>query len=370
GQAAVQLSAADDDRVHGVIAAARRVRLTGALVGVALVGGIAYLTGEPSAPWILLASLYPLTHALELSTLFLRNQIAWSRQVLARAIAAGLSLGCVVILRVSGTTDPAVYLCAVAAGSAIGNLLLHLVGRKHLPAPGGPPTAVRTLLIVALPMGAASICQQLYFWIDNLFVRAWNGEAWLGRYNLAVRVMSFGIMAGVYASLAALPWLTRQHMQGRLAAALVRLTQPVLAVAGLGAGLLWPYAADVLELIGGDPHFGLAEHALHWLLLATASVYLGAPLLGGVVATGASRAVLAISVCALVVNLVGNTWLVPTHGIEGAAIATFATEVMVAAGALVALARRGVVLRERLLGWSLGPAAFLVGYLLSTAVHG
>ena len=35
----------------------RRVR--GSYSGVALVGGGALLTGEPGAPWILLASLYP-----------------------------------------------------------------------------------------------------------------------------------------------------------------------------------------------------------------------------------------------------------------------------------------------------------------------
>ena len=120
-----------------------------------------------------------------------------------RAVAAGISLLYVVLLYEAGTTDPALFLCAVAAGSALGNVGLHLVGRSHLPPAQGATTSVRALILLAVPMGAASICQQLYFWIDNLFVRHFEGEAWLGRYNLAVRVMSFGIMAGVYASLAA-----------------------------------------------------------------------------------------------------------------------------------------------------------------------
>ena len=365
GQAAVQLSAADHGRVNGVIAAARRVRLVSGLVGVALVGGGAWLAGEPGAGWILLASLYPVTHVLELSTLVFKNEIAWSRPVAIRAVASGLSLGFVLLLRLGGSREPAHYLCAVAAGSALGNLMLHLVGRLHLPARGGPRVAVGKLLVLALPMGAAGVCQQAYFWVDNLFVRAWHGDAWVGRYNLAVRVMSFGIMAGVYASLAALPWLTREHKAGRLGPALVRLGQPTFALAGLGAGLLWPLAERVLVLLGGEEHFGQAAPALRWLLLATVCVYLGAPLLTGVVAAGRSRSVLAISVVALVVNLIGNTWLVRSRGIEGAALATAATEAVVVIGAAIDLTRAGVVLRARALAWLAGPALFVVGRLLA-----
>ena len=43
----------------------------------------------------------------------------------------------------------------------------------------------------------------LSVWVDNLFVRALEGAASVGRYNLAVRGTSPGIMAGVYAALAA-----------------------------------------------------------------------------------------------------------------------------------------------------------------------
>ena len=133
GQAAVQLSATDRSRVNGVISAARRVRTTTGLAGALLIGGGAVLLGEPGAPWILLASLYPLTHVFELSTLVFKNEIAWSRPVLVRALGAGLSLAFVLVLLQGGTQEPGHFLCAVAGGSAIANVLLHLVGRRHLP---------------------------------------------------------------------------------------------------------------------------------------------------------------------------------------------------------------------------------------------
>ena len=200
------------------------------------------------------------------------------------------------------------------------------------------------LLRLALPMGAAAVCQQAYFWVDNLFVRASLGEAWLGRYNLAVRVMSLGIMAGVYAALAALPWLTREHAAGRLGRAVTRLAAPTFALSLVGTAALWPFAGDLLVLLGGEEHFRQAEPALQRLLLATAAVYLGAPLLTGVVAAGRGGAVLGISAVALLTNLLLNALWVPTRGIEGAALATLVTELMVAAGAaavLTGVARTG-----------------------------
>jgi len=367
GQAAVQLSAGEPNRTNGVIAAARRVRLATGTLGVALVGGVALMLGEPGAMWILLASLYPLTHVLELSTLVFKNEIAWGRPVAVRAAATGLSLGFVLAVLTTGSKEPGLYLCAVAAGSGLGNVGLHLVGRRYLPARGGPRTATRTLLRVALPMGIAGLCQQTYFWIDNLFVRGLVGEAPLGRYNLAVRVMSFGIMAGVYASIAALPWLTREHRAGRLGPAVVRLLRPTLALAALGVGLLWRWTGPLLELFGGEESFAAAAPSLRWLLLATLAVYLGAPLLSAVVAAGRGGLVLRVALLGLAVNLVGNTLLVPPLGIEGAAIATFATELAVAGAAAAALILDGQDLTQgtRPATWMIPPLAFILGWSLS-----
>ena len=342
GHAAVQRSATDEASLHAVVRTARRIRVMTGLVGVLLVGGGAWLAGEPGAVWILVAALYPITHVLELSTLVFKNRIAWSRPVAVRAVAAGLSLVFVLGARAAGATEPGLFLVAIAAGSAIGNVGLHLVGRLHLPERSERPIPMGPFLLAAIPMGVAALLQQVYFWVDNVFVRAIMGTEPLGHYNLAVRVMSFGIMGAVYASLAALPWFTREHAAGRLGAAVVRLVRPTLALAAVGTAVVWPFAGDLLVLIGGDEAFRTADASLRWLLLATVAVYAGAALLTAVVATGRSNAVLVTAILALLVNLVGNAWLVPTHGIEGAAIATFATEVTVAAGAAVALLRAGV----------------------------
>ncbi|MCP3914610.1 MAG: oligosaccharide flippase family protein [bacterium] len=368
GQVAVQRTASDPDRVWGVLQATRRIRLSTGILGALLVGGGTWLAGESGAGWIFLASLYPITHVLELSTLVFKNQIAWSRPVAVRMVAAGSSLTGVLIGHRLGWEEPALFLFVIAVGSTFGNVLLHLVGRRHLPARKEHGERILPILKAALPIGIAGLCQQAYFYIDNLFVRAIEGEELVGHYNLAVRVMSYGIMLAVYAPLAALPWLTREYAAGRLGPAVTRLAQPMFALAGLGTGLLWRFCEPLLGLFGEN--FVDAGPSLRWLLGATLGVYVGASLLTGVVAAGRGSSVLGISACALALNLAGNTWLVPRHGIEGAAIATFATEIFVAASAALVLTRAGERLFEKALAWRWigGPALFILGWAATSIV--
>jgi len=367
GHAAVQRTANDPDAVPGVLRATRRIRLATASAGVAIVAAGAFAAGESGAPWIVLASLYPLTHALELSTLVFKNRIAWSRPVLVRMAASTASLAFVGAFLAAGAREPALFLLAVAAGSTLGNFGLHLVALPHLPRGPGVPVALRPVLMAALPMGIAGLCQQTYFYVDNLFIRAIVGEAELGPYNVAVRVMSYGIMIAVYASLAALPWLTREHAAGRLAAATEHLVQPLVALAALGVGLLWPWCEELLALFGAE--FAAAAGSLRFLLCAALAVYVGAGAMSAIVAAGRSRTLLWIAVLGLAVNLAGNAWLVPRQGARGAAVATLATEVTVAlAGALVVAhvggARRAAAVDPRSARrawlWLAAPALFFL----------
>jgi O-antigen/teichoic acid export membrane protein len=369
GQVTVERTAHDAEHVPEVLAAARRVRLAMASLGVVLVGGGAVLLGERGAPWILLASLYPITHVCELSTLVFKNRIAWGVPVLVRACASALSLTAVLVLRALGDREPAHFLLGIACGSAAANFVLHAVSRKHLPTRPAAAVSAWAFFKDVLPLGVASLCQQGYFYVDNLFVRPICGDEELGRYNTGVRVMSYGIMVAIYATQAALPWFARAHQRGELVEAVLRITRPLFAAGAFALGLAWPWAGEILAIF--KPDFASAAPSLRWLLGATAMVYLGAGLMTGLVAAGARRAIFVIAALALAVNLAANGVLVPRLGIEGAAIATFATELFVAACATVALARLAVGSRVRLFTWPwiAGPLAFALAALLSSAAH-
>lgn len=368
GHVAVQRTAADESRIPEVLAAARRVRLATGILGVVLVGGGALWMGEPAAGWILVASLYPVTHVAELSTVVLRNRIAWGIPVALRAVAVTMSLAFVLALRWSGDDEPAHYLCAVAAGSAIANGLLYLACRAHLPtrAPVDVPWA--SVLAAAAPLGIASLCQQAYFYADNLFVRALRGEAELGAYNVGVRILSMAIMVALYASQAALPWLAREHAAGRLGEAVARLGQPLFAAAGLATGLLAPWSGELLGVFG--EHVAIAAPSLRWLFGAVAVIHAGAVLTTALVAAGRGRSMLGVAATGLALNLAANALLIPRHGIEGAAVATLLTEVCVAVGAAWVLSRGGVRAAWRAWGWLGGAACFAAGFAASNVLHG
>jgi O-antigen/teichoic acid export membrane protein len=325
---------------------------------------------EPGSGWILLASLYPVTHVLELSSTIFRARIALGIPVLMRVVASTLALGFVLSLVALGDREPAHLLCATALGSAIANGLLYLVARAHLPRRAATHAPIAELFLAALPLGIASLCQQAYFYVDNLFVRAWCGTSDLGAYNIAVRVLSILIMGALYVTQAAMPWLAREHKEGRLADAVARLGQPLFVAASIGTGLLVPWSAPILRVFG--EHFDLASGSLRWLLGATAAIHAGAVLMTALVAAGRMRSVLAIAVVGLAVNVIANVLLVPTHGIEGAAAATLLTEGIVVIGAMVALARAGVALFAGMhaWGWLLGPAAFAVAAWISSLAAG
>ena len=338
GQAAVQRTSRAPDELPSVLKTARRARLVVASLVVLGVTTVAFGFEGDGAPFLALASLYQLSHVLELSTIGWRNAILWRSPVLVRAVASLLSLGFVALLALASESRPLVYLAAIAAGSTVGNLALHAFARAHLPRTTGvTPAPARPFLAVALPIGAAAVCQQLYFHIDNLFVRTLLGDEACGHYNVAVRVMSLAIMGGVFAASAALPWLARSHERGALAPAALRLTGATAAGGAAISSLLFPFRELVLSLFGDS--FVVASPALAWLLLAAFLVHLGAPLLTAVVARGEGRAVLYIAAAGLAINIAGNAWLLPAHGMVGAAVATVLTEAWVAAAGLFVVLR-------------------------------
>jgi O-antigen/teichoic acid export membrane protein len=365
GSLIVQRTAADPWALPGSLAFFRRLRLGSGSLAIALLAAVALWQREPGLAWILAAGLYQWTHALELSAVVFRNEIAFGRLTLVRTAAALARLALVGGLALGGVRDPAVLLFATALGSSLANVLLHWSARARLPRTAMPVRAPAGLFAAALPLGLAGLCQQAYFYADNVWVRELCGERALGHYNAGVRLMSFAIMVAQYASLAALPLLARARAEGGIGRAASRIAQPIFLAACAAAGLLHPQAESLLALAFGEEYRAGAA-ALRWLLLAAVAVHAGAAWLTGVVALGATRAVLAIAAGGLALNCALNALWIPRHGIAGAGMATCATEVYVALASALALGLRGQhALRERAWVWPIGPALFLACTWLS-----
>jgi O-antigen/teichoic acid export membrane protein len=371
GPMAVQRTATRPDELRATLVTARRIRLIAGFAGFLILGGSALLLDEPGALWLAIAALYPMSHALELSTVPFKNRIDWRMPVTARLIANTLRMSFVLALYFADVRTAAPYVLATALGSSTANFMIHFAARhelRALPGKGLPAIPWRPFLAKAAPLGMAGLAQQGYFYIDNLFVRPIAGETELGYYNASVRLLSFAIMIAQYASLSAMPWFTRQHEEARLGQAVSRLGQPLFFCAALGAGLVIPHTGTVLGLIF-RPEFDAAGPSLAWLLGAMAVIYFGALHLTALVSTGHTKTVSAITFVALGINVAGNAVLVPKLGIEGAAIATVATETVVAIAAAIALARMGVfTLAVRPLRWAAAPVAFACAFYLSSLI--
>jgi O-antigen/teichoic acid export membrane protein len=310
----------------------------------------------------------------ELGSVVYQNALAWRVPVRTRACAAALRLALAAALVAAGARQAGPYVLAHAVSLSLGNVWLGLLARRELERGAAPRAALSRpalraamgeLARVAWPLGLTAVVQQAYFYVDNLFVRALCGEEELGRYNAAVRLTSLLLMGGTLATSTALPWLARSWSEGRLAAAVAHLGQRLFAAAGLLLGALMPWSGALLAGFFGEP-FRAAADSLRWLLISALVIHAGAVLYTGLLSTGASRAVLAIALGGLLVNLAANTWLVPRLGAEGAAIATLATESWIALAALVALLRRGTGAGPRPWLWLGGPASFALAWLASS----
>ena len=361
---AVQRGASDPRAFAAALAAGRRVRAGAALLGGCVLASAAGLGREQDLAWVCLAALAPLARVPEMSAVVFQRDIAWEKPLLVRALGAGARLAAVVWLARRADLGFGPFLLVHAWGLALANVALHFVAREQLP-PRAP--ALPGMLALALPLALIGLVQQAYFWADNAFVRAWAGEADLGRYNAAVRIFQWLCFFAAFATTSALPWLARRREEGQLGAAVAELAQPLFALACAVAGLLLPWSGALLAIAFG-PGFEAAAPSLRWLLATLAMVFPGAAFLTALLAAGNTRAALGVTALALLVNLAGNALLVPRSGAEGAALVTLLTESTVTFASLFALRSLGAWPSASAWRWLLGPLAFALALPASRAL--
>jgi len=342
GAVVLQQGSRSDASFAASLSLARRTRLVLAVLAVLLLAGLVH-SFEGAAAWLLVASLYPLARPLETSSLVFQRAIAHGTPVAIRSLVATLRAASILLFVHAGQRDAGALLFTYAAWSALGQGLLFVAARPHLPrtAPSrGLP--LRSFLALALPLGLGALLQQAYFYTDNLFVRSLLGVEELGHYNAAARIFSWIVLVAAYATTAALPWLVRSYEEGRLLDATRRLARPLLFGGIAACALPFAFPRSLLELVFG-PGFEEAAGPLRWLLAGAICVFVGAPYLTALVASGRGWSVAGITAMGLLVNVIGNRLWIPSEGplggILGAAVATFASEALVLASSLLFVLR-------------------------------
>jgi O-antigen/teichoic acid export membrane protein len=296
----------------------------------------------------------------------LQARLRMDRAAVADVLGRAASFAALVVVV---TLDLGFY--AVVGTAAVGAAVTlaitwAIVSREAHPAPRAERPVWRSLLVAALPVGAALAVSEVYFRLDTLLVSAFRDYDEVGLYSLSYRIVELiGILPAIVMT-SVFPLLSRYLQDSR-----ERAARTVDAAGDLFVAIGAPIAAgglvvapELVRLIGGDEFAGAAD-ALRLLLFAVALAFVSGLFGHALIAGGRQASALRLGLIALAFNLVLNLAVIPPWGIEAAAAVAVASEVLLVSGGLF-LVRRELGLTPRFaLLWRVLVAAAVMGGVLA-----
>jgi O-antigen/teichoic acid export membrane protein len=183
----------------------------------------------------------------------------------------------------------------------------------------------------SLPVAGLALINSLYARLDIVLLSFLRSDADAGIYSVAFKVVDGLVLLPPYVMITLLPAIARldQHSEQ-----LADLTQKALAALEVGAVavlvLFVGFAEEVIEIVGGRG-FERAAPALQILMIGVAAGFANAVFGNALVALNQQGRMFKLALVGLAVNLALNLTLIPLWGINGAAIALSATEVILLA---------------------------------------
>jgi O-antigen/teichoic acid export membrane protein len=241
-----------------------------------------------------------------------------------------------------------------------------IVHREANPVPRAERPVWRSLLVAALPVGAALAVSEVYFRLDTLLVSVFRDYDEVGLYSLSYRIVELiGILPAIVMT-SVFPLLSSYLKEDReRAARTVNAAGDLFVAVGLpiaAGGLV--VAPELVTAIGGEDFAGAGD-ALRLLLFAIALAFVSGLFGHALIAGGRQASALNLGLAALAFNLVLNVALSPPYGIEAAAAVAVASEVLLVTGGLL-LVRRELGLAPRFaLLWRVALAAAVMGGVLA-----
>ncbi len=294
-----------------------------------------------------------------------------------RQIVGALASVFAVLALVRGPAD--IYIAAAIPIAAVGlGVLLLLVvfvrRTRSIPfrlKPSTWPTVARR----SLPLAFAAIMVTVYYNIDIVMLGFMTDATSLGWYTASARVLTLGFIAGEMLRAAFLPRLARLRDNptsepGTLNAFALSVLLIGITVAVIGI----TQAGPIIRILFGESYLG-GTQALAILMAAVAVYHVvivyGSPL----VAWDRDKTFAGVSAFGAVANVALNLYLIPRHGIEGAATATLISQSMVALALAIAFYRMSGVtflstLLRLLVAGAVGGAALVYGNSLAGPLGG
>lgn len=189
-------------------------------------------------------------------------------------------------------------------------------------------TLWRRLATLALPLGLSLVLNYLYFRLDILLLSFLRSTSDVALYGLAYKVLEAFIVLPSYFMTSLFPELARMaphskrlnDVVGEALAVMEMLVLPIVVLTAV-------FAPQIVAIVGGGA-FSRAAPTLQILMVGLAASFVNGVYGNTLVAQGRQRSLLRVTVAVLGINLALNLALIPPFGIEGAAVAVSASELL------------------------------------------
>ncbi len=290
-------------------------------------------------PLALFALILPLTALNAPALIFqtaMRFEFAATAQIVTRV--TGLAFMALMALAGRGVTA---MLGALLAAELCGIIVTWLLAKRLVRIAWRFDTSQwRTLLRAALPLAVGILLASIVNRIDFIMLERMASIEAVGLYGAAYRVTSMLEKFPLFVMSTLYPIMSRLAVDDgpRLREVYVRALWRFAATGAVIGAAVAIAAPWLLSAVFGEPYRAAAP-ALRWLVCATACLFLA--MTGGnlLIAAGRARDNAVALAAGAVVNVGLNLLLIPTRGIEGAALATAASFAVVLVITLVAVER-------------------------------
>ncbi len=196
----------------------------------------------------------------------------------------------------------------------------------------------------ALPLGLASIFVLLYFRTDSVMIQAFKGDLVTGQYGLAFRVVEALLMLPAMVTAVMLPRLSDLYGTASRPYRVLGL-QSVFGLFGMSTAIavvISLSAAFIVTTLDTSPNAVPAIALMRVLIWVFPLAAANSALSTMMVAADRQKRIAYVLGIAATLNIALNLILIPRHAAMGAAIATIATQLVVAAAFLGSLPPRDV----------------------------
>jgi len=196
----------------------------------------------------------------------------------------------------------------------------------------------KNVFLKALPYGIALILNTVYFRIDSILISLIRGQAEVGIYAVAMRVLEAFAIIPLYFMNSVLPVLTKSlKEQNEKYKLIIRYSFDFLAALGMpllvGAYVL---AYPIVFIVSSpeflsrlDEGFYGSDMALKILMFALVFQFLNTLFAFILLAVNKQSRILYINAACVLFNIIGNLLVIPYYGFRGAAITSVLSELLI-----------------------------------------